>query len=191
MVSVYAAFGKRVLDIFASTLSLFIFSPVLLLTSIFIRLEDNGPAFFRQERVGRGRKGFSIYKFRSMPLNAPNVPSAEATKIKVTAIGRIIRRTNVDELPQLINVLQGDMSLIGPRPALFAQEKLLALRSEAGADMCRPGMTGLAQVNSYDGMSEEEKANWDGQYARNITLWNDMKIILRTFGYLMKRPPVY
>jgi O-antigen biosynthesis protein WbqP len=126
-----------------------------------------------------------------MPSGTPNVPSASATRLKVTRIGRIIRRTNIDELPQLLNVLRGDMSLIGPRPALPTQISLLDLRQQRGVTWLRPGLTGLAQVNSYDGMPETEKVSWDERYSRSVSLVQDMEILIRTAGYLLRRPPAY
>lgn len=168
-----------------------VLSPVLLVTAAAVRLEDRGPALFRQLRVGRNGTPFRIFKFRSMPVNMGDVPSHEAATLTVTRVGRLIRRTNIDELPQLINVLSGEMSLVGPRPALPEQASLCALRERSGATQCRPGLTGLAQLNSYDGMPEEEKADWDAEYARQISVWGDLKIIIGTFRYLTKRPPVY
>lgn len=187
----YRRFGKRVLDIALSGIALVILSPLMLLVALAIRLEDGGPALFRQERVGRERKQFTILKFRSMPVNTGDVPSAQARAFRITRIGAFIRRTNIDELPQLINILRGDMSIVGPRPALPQQEELCAMREKNGALRCRPGLTGLAQINSYDGMLDSQKAAWDAQYAANITFLGDIKIILQTFGYLLRPPPVY
>lgn len=187
----YRAFFKRALDVAAAAAALLVLSPVMLLTALAIRLEDGGPALFRQKRVGRHGATFRIFKFRSMPVATADVPSAGAVALRVTRVGRFIRRTNLDELPQLFNILAGDMSLVGPRPALPAQAELCALRAELGADGCSPGLTGLAQVNSYDGMPEAEKARWDATYARTVSLATDARIVLRTFAYLLKRPPVY
>lgn len=187
----YHSFLKRAFDVVAASAALVVLSPVLLAAGLAIRLEDGGPALFRQTRVGRHGRQFRIYKFRSMPVATPDLPSATAGVLKVTRVGRIIRRTNIDELPQLLNVLRGDMSIVGPRPALPAQTQLCARRAELGVAGCRPGLTGLAQVKSYDGMSEEEKARWDGAYARAVSLATDLRIVLRTFGYVLKRPPVY
>jgi len=188
----YRRFGKRILDILLSCLALAILSPVLLVVALAIRLEDGGPALFRQQRVGRWGKPFVLFKFRSMPVNTVNVPSAQAASaVKITRVGAFIRRTNIDELPQLINILRGDMSIVGPRPALATQEELCALREKLGVYRCAPGLTGLAQVNSYDGMPDTEKATWDAEYCRNVTFWTDIVIILRTFVYLLKPPPTY
>jgi lipopolysaccharide/colanic/teichoic acid biosynthesis glycosyltransferase len=187
----YHRFGKRLLDLLLSILAILILSPLLMVSAIAIRLEDGGPALFRQERVGKYQKPFTLFKFRSMPVNTGDIPSAEAEKVRITRIGSFIRRTNIDELPQLFNIFLGDMSIVGPRPALARQETLCQLRAEKGVFTCKPGLTGLAQVNAYDNMPDAEKASWDGQYCGHVTLWRDVGIILRTFGYLLKPPPAY
>jgi O-antigen biosynthesis protein WbqP len=182
---------KRILDIVVASLALILLSPVVLVVALWIYLEDRGPIFFTQQRIGRGGRTFNFLKFRSMPVDTKNVPSVKAKELPVTGIGKIIRRTSIDELPQLINILKGDMSLVGPRPAIASQEKLLLLRRKVGADEIAPGLTGLAQVNAYDNMPENEKARWDGEYAANLTFLTDLKIVLRTFTYLTRKPPVY
>jgi len=187
----YLRFGKRTLDVIASTATLVVLSPFLLLLAIVIKIDDRGPALFVQERVGRNGKPFRLLKFRSMPIATREAASDELGSIEVTSVGKFIRRTNMDELPQLINVLRGDMSIVGPRPPIPSQQKLIDMRLANGALACRPGLTGLAQINAYDGMGVEEKAGYDGKYAANVTLLTDVKIILGTFAYLLKPPPVY
>jgi O-antigen biosynthesis protein WbqP len=187
----YARWGKRLLDLTVAGLALAAAAPLMLAIALAIRLGDGGPALFVQPRVGRCGRRFRQFKFRSMPVGTPNVPSTEGARLAVTAVGRPLRRTNLDELPQLWNVLRGEMSLVGPRPALPSQARLVALREANGAHAALPGLTGAAQVNSYDGMPEEEKARWDGWYAGRITLARDLSLILRTFPYLLRRPPVY
>jgi len=187
----YARAGKRVFDLILALLSTLILIPLLVLVSVLIWVSDPGPLLFVQQRVGRHGKTFTFYKFRSMPTETSDMPSDQLGKIRLTWIGRLIRRTNIDELPQLLNIVLGDMSLVGPRPAIPQQDELLELRKKNTALSIRPGLTGLAQVNSYDGMSVEEKARFDGEYARAVTLWHDFSIILRTIGYLFKKPPVY
>lgn len=187
----YQGIVKRLLDILLAVIALVLLSPIMIVSALAIRLEDRGPIFFIQTRIGRAGKPFRFFKFRSMPVNTGDIPSAQARNIKVTRVGRVIRRTNIDELPQLLNILRGDMSVVGPRPAIPQQEELLRMRSENGAALFRPGLTGAAQVNSYDGMPEDEKAAWDGWYARDVSLGTDLKIILRTFMYLLKPPPAY
>jgi O-antigen biosynthesis protein WbqP len=184
-------FGKRVIDAILALAALIVLSPLMLIVATIIKLHDRGPIIFKHQRVGQNGRLFWFMKFRSMPVNTANVPSADGAKLRVTPIGRIIRRTSIDELPQLINILRGEMSIVGPRPAIPAQVHLLGLRRENGAEACRPGLTGLAQINSYDGMTEDVKAEWDGRYAARISLATDIKIIFKTFAYLLKPPPVY
>jgi lipopolysaccharide/colanic/teichoic acid biosynthesis glycosyltransferase len=187
----YRRYGKRWLDLLTSSMALVLLSPIMLLVALAIRIEDGGPALFQQERVGREGRPFTVLKFRSMPVDTGDKPSAEAKTVSITRVGTIIRRTNLDELPQLINIWRGDMSVVGPRPALAAQVDLCRLRKESGALACKPGLTGLAQINAYDGMPDSEKAAWDAQYCRQLSFCSDVRIILGTFIYLLKPPPVY
>jgi O-antigen biosynthesis protein WbqP len=182
---------KRALDIGLSLVGGLILLPLLLLLAIAIKLVDPGPVIFRQQRVGAGGRPFHFYKFRSMPVNTGDIPSDRLGEIRLTWIGRLIRRTNLDELPQLWNILRGDMSLVGPRPPIPSQAALIALRRENGALALRPGLTGWAQINSYDGMSIAAKAALDGDYARALSPLKDIAIILRTFLYLLRPPPKY
>lgn len=187
----YKHFFKRFLDIFGSVSVIILLSPLYIFTAIVIYLQDFGPFIFKQDRVGKEGVLFKFYKFRSMPIDTPNVQSSEISKLKITAFGKFIRRTSIDELPQLINILKGDMSLIGPRPPIPTQVNLIKLRTENGAIKCRPGLTGLAQVNSYDFMPEEKKAEWDGIYANSISFVNDTRIVFKTLKYLTSPPPTY
>lgn len=187
----YSGFLKRAFDLTVAVGSLILFSPLMAVIAILIKLEDGGPIFFRQERIGKGGREFEFLKFRSMPVDAANVPSVDAASIKITRIGKFIRRTNIDELPQLFNVLRGEMSIVGPRPAIQSQTGLVSMRAENGVEKCLPGLTGLAQVNAYDGMPEIEKAAFDGEYASSISFIKDLRIIGRTFSYLTRKPPVY
>lgn len=182
---------KRMIDLLLSSFLILILIPVMILTALLIRLEDCAPAIFKQIRVGKNNIQFTIYKFRSMPFGACNVSSAEAYNVKFTLVGRIIRRTNIDELPQLFNILFGQMSFVGPRAALPTQFSLVKMRKNNGVYRAFPGLTGLAQVNSYDGMSDEEKVKWDSKYVKKISFVSDVAIIFRTFGYLLRKPPVY
>lgn len=189
--TLYGRYLKRVLDLIAAASALLVASPVMLLVAIAVKLEDGGPAIFRQTRVGRAGQPFTLLKFRSMPVITPNVPSASARHITLTTVGRFIRRTNLDELPQLVNVLRGEMSLIGPRPALPSQHELLELRAAGSVLSVRPGLTGLAQVNAFDGMTNEQKVQWERRYVARITLAGDLLIVVRTIAYLFRPPPVY
>ncbi len=182
---------KRLIDIAASSVVILLLSPIMLVVALLVRLQDGGPAIFKQKRVGKNGREFLFFKFRSMPVTTPNVESSDVKKLTVTPLGKIIRRTNLDELPQLFNILRGDMSLIGPRPPIPSQSGLVALRRENGALALRPGLTGWAQVNSYDFMPEEEKARLDGEYAHRLSFGMDVEIVLKTLLYLTKKPPTY
>ncbi len=187
----YQRYGKRLLDLFVAGAAFVVCLPIMGVTAVAIMLEDGRPVLFRQQRVGQQGHPFTILKFRSMPVNTGDVPSARAKTIRITRIGGIIRRTNIDELPQLLNIIRGDMSIVGPRPALASQQDLCAMRQQQGVFRCRPGLTGLAQVNSYNGMPDTEKVGWDAKYCTHVTFTGDIRIILRTFLYLLKPPPVY
>jgi len=188
---VYERFGKRVLDSLVAAALLLVLSPLMAFVACAVRFEDSGPALFRQTRSGRDLRPFTMLKFRSMPVSTPELPSAAARDVRVTRIGRYLRRTNVDELPQLLNILKGDMSLVGPRPVLVSQESLIVMRRVARVTRLRPGLTGLAQVNAYDGMPEHEKATWDARYAAAVSFRTDMAIVGRTFAYVLRAPPAY
>ena len=180
----------RTLDIVFSLIGLVVGFPVFLVLYV-LGLFDTGAPLFVQERVGLNLEPFNVVKFRTMSVKTPQVATHLADANSVTRYGRFLRKTKLDELPQLWNVLIGDMSLVGPRPPIVTQYELIDLRKENGAISCRPGLTGLAQVNSFDGMSVQDKAAFDGTYAQNITFLNDLAIILKTFVYLLKPPPKY
>ena len=182
---------KRILDILFSLFLLVCLLPIFLMISVIIFIQDGGPAIFRQDRIGKNGLVFRFYKFRSMPLNTPNVESKDIQKLQITPFGKFIRRTNFDELPQFFNVLKGDMSFIGPRPPIPSQTELIELRRINGALELSPGLTGWAQVNSFDGMSVSEKAKFDGEYASKISFGMDVLILLKTIIYFTKTPPTY
>ena len=184
-------FGKRFIDILLSLLALVFLFPILVLISLSILIFDKGPIFFAQKRVGRRNQTFKFIKFRSLPVETKNISSDKLSDIKISKIGKIIRRTNADELPQLINIIRGEMSIVGPRPCLPSQKKLISLRIKNKSINCRPGLTGLAQINSYDNMSIEKKAFFDCEYSNNISILLDISIILKTFFYLLSPPPKY
>ena len=187
---IYLVF-KRLADIILSITLLFLLSPLFLLLSAIIFLQDFGNPIFKQQRVGMNGNIFMFYKFRSMPVNNPNVESHQGHLIKITPFGKLIRRTNLDELPQFCNVLRGEMSFIGPRPPIPSQVNLINLRQSNGSLMIKPGLTGWAQVNSYDNMSDENKAKFDGEYAGKISLKMDLLILIKTVVYFTKKPPTY
>ena len=144
----YASHGKRPLDLIIGISALILLLPVFLVTAIAIILDDGRPILFSQLRVGKGNKLCRVYKFRSMKPDASEMPSANAPLDAVTRVGKFIRRTNIDELPQLISVVKGEMSIVGPRPGLPSQSTLLELRSQRGAADIRTGLTGLAQIKA-------------------------------------------
>lgn len=187
----YARGAKRLVDLVGAAAAMVLLSPIFAVIALCIRIWDPGPIIFCQKRVGAEGRIFEFYKFRSMPVNTGDIPSDQIGELRLSWIGRLIRRTNLDELPQLWNVLKGDMSLVGPRPPIPSQSELIEARRRNGALACRPGLTGWAQVNSFDGMSVAQKAFYDGEYARQVTLAKDAAIVLRTFGYLLKPPPKY
>ena len=163
----------------------------MIFAALLIRMTSGGPIIFKQSRVGRNGMLFIFYKFRSMPVETEDISSDKVGDLNIDFIGRAIRRTSVDELPQLFNILLGDMSVVGPRPAIPNQIKLIEIRKGNGSIRCLPGLTGLAQVNSFDGMSVNEKADLDRDYINSISFMNDLLIIFKTFSYLFKEPPVY
>ena len=187
----YACFGKRIFDLFVVFCALFFLWPLILLVAFCIKIFDPGPVFFRQNRVGKVGSLVSFIKFRSMPVSTEDIPSDKVGTVKLTWIGRLIRRTNLDELPQLLNIARGEMSVVGPRPPIPSQQELVEIRKRNGALARLPGLTGLAQINWFDGMSVAQKAEYDGEYSKNVSFFNDLKIILRTIVYLLKPPPVY
>lgn len=173
---------KRAFDIAASAVGLVVLSPVLLAIAVAVRLESPGPALHWSKRIGRNNTLFMMPKFRTMRTGAPNVAThlLEDPDAWVTPMGRFLRRTSLDELPQLWSVLKGDMSLVGPRPALFNQDDLVALRTEAGVHTLRPGVTGWAQVNGRDELPIPQKVELDAEYLARRSLGLDLKILILT-----------
>lgn len=187
----YLKFGKRLFDVTFSLISLIILSPLMISTILLIKVFDHGPVIFKQERTGLNGIVFNMYKFRSMPLKTKELSSDQISNLNLTWIGRFIRRTNIDELPQLVNIIKGDMSIVGPRPALFSQNDLIEIRKKKGVLSFKPGLTGLAQISSYHGMSVNTKVDYDTEYINSISFTTDVSIILKTFFYLLKPPPIY
>ena len=185
----YKRFGKRAMDILLSGLGLVVLSPLFLIISIAIKAEDPGPVFFRQKRVGIHKTHFNIVKFRSMRQDTPHdMPThlLEDPQRWITRTGRFLRKTSLDELPQIAQIFTGKMSIIGPRPALWNQFDLIAERDKYGANDVTPGLTGWAQVNGRDELEIEEKARLDGEYAQNISFGLDMKIFWMTVSNVLR-----
>jgi O-antigen biosynthesis protein WbqP len=162
---------------------LIILSPFFLLVAISIFIEDGMPIFFKQKRVGINYTFFNIYKFRSMKKNTPNVATHLLTNPEqyLLRIGAFIRKTSLDELPNLINIIKGEMVFVGPRPALYNQDDLMALRVAAGVDQLRPGITGWAQINGRDDISIEKKVQLEQEYLQKKSLLFDIEIVIKTF----------
>lgn len=173
---------KRVFDFIAALVGLIVLSPFLAAIAVAVRLDSPGPALHWSSRVGRYNRLFKMPKYRTMRIGAPNVAThlLEDPDAWITPLGRLLRRTSLDEFPQLWSVLTGQMSLVGPRPALFNQDDLVALRTQAGVDALRPGVTGWAQINGRDDLPIAEKAQLDADYLANQNLLLDIKIILTT-----------
>ena len=188
----YERIIKRVLDVAISAVSLVVLSPLFVLIAIAIKVDSKGPVIFKQKRYGRSKVLFDICKFRTMRTDAPkDVPTNDLRGAKnfITPLGRFLRKTSLDELPQLWNILKGDMSLIGPRPALWNQYDLMELRDQYGASDIRPGLSGWAQVNGRDYLSRdlEKKARRDAEYAHNISFAFDLKCFLLTIVKVFNR----
>jgi O-antigen biosynthesis protein WbqP len=173
---------KRAFDVSASAVLLLFCWPILLIIILAIRLQSPGPAIFTQVRVGRGGRPFTCYKLRTMYSGTANLPTHEVQASSVTPLGEYLRRFKIDELPQLWNVLSGEMSLVGPRPCLPSQLDLVEARRRLGVLEARPGITGLAQVNGVDMSDANRLAEIDAQYARTQSLIGDFRLILATLS---------
>lgn len=165
----------------------------LLLVGVIVKLTSKGPALFIQERYGRNSRPFKLYKFRSMTSQAPQRANSEFNDIKnyVTPFGMFIRKTSIDELPQLWNIIKGDMSFIGPRPLAITDEKVIRIRKQNGGDSVLPGISGLAQVNGRNKLTDEDKAAYDGKYAGNVSLHVDVLLAIETVFSVLKRDGVF
>jgi len=180
---------KRTFDIIFSLFSLLFLAVPMIIFAIIIKLESKGPAIFKQKRIGKNKKEFFIYKFRTMRSDTPkNIPThlLQNPETYITKSGAFFRKTSIDELPQLFNIIKGDMSVIGPRPALWNQYDLIKKRDELGANDCLPGLTGLAQINGRDELEIEKKAELDGEYVKNISFYMDLKIFFSTIKSVFK-----
>jgi O-antigen biosynthesis protein WbqP len=173
---------KRAIDLLAGLTLLVLLGPLLLVVALLIRLDSPGPALFRQRRIGRATSEFTILKFRTMLAGTPDLAShlVGPGSNRVTKLGRFLRRASIDELPQLWHLITGEMSLVGPRPALHNQYDLIALRQERGVDALKPGVTGWAQVNGRDDIPLERKVEFDHHYLEHVSAAHDVAIIART-----------
>lgn len=188
----YSKFIKRFIDIILSLVGIALLALPMVIVAIAIVIDDPGPAIFKQKRVGKGKKLFWLYKFRSMKVNTPDVPThlLENPQQYISKVGSFIRKTSIDELPQLINILKGDMSIIGPRPALWNQEDLIAERDRYGANDICPGLTGWAQINGRDELPIDVKARMDGEYVQRLSFSFDLKCFFGTVISVLKHEGV-
>lgn len=183
---------KRIFDLFFSLILLIILLPLFLIISIIIKLDSVGPIFFKQRRIGLNKKEFLIYKFRTMKINTPELATDKFSNPEsyLTKVGNILRKTSVDELPQLINIIKGEMSFVGPRPALYNQYELIELREQKDVNKCVPGITGYAQINGRDTINDSDKVRYDEYYVKNKSFKMDMHIVFRTFFKVLMRKDI-
>ncbi len=175
---------KRSFDFVSASAGILALSPIMIVTALAIKNNSRGPILFKQQRPGLDNELFTIYKFRSMAVDTPNVETAKLGDgtTYITSVGKFIRKTSIDELPQLINVVKGEMSVVGPRPALFNQYELIQKRTELGIHKLKPGITGYAQVMGRDEISDDEKVQYDKYYLDNQSFMLDMWIIFKTIS---------
>ena len=189
----YKHFLKRVIDFILSLIGLIVLSPVFIILCIWIKLDSKGPIFFRQKRVGKNKKHFNILKFRTMYIDTPkDMPTHMLSNPDqyITKAGKFLRKTSLDELPQIINILKGEMAIIGPRPALWNQDDLIAERDKCGANDIKPGLTGWAQINGRDELEIDVKAALDGEYVRRMSFPFDVKCFFGTITSVLKHEGV-
>lgn len=186
----YRDFFKRGFDIFFSLVAIIILAIPMMIIALWIKIDSpHEKVLFKQERIGINNIPFTILKFRSMRDDAPHqmaTENFENPEVYITRVGKILRKTSMDELPQLLNVLKGDMSIVGPRPLIPKEKYVLKLRDEYGANKILPGITGLAQVHGRDQVTDENKASYDGKYALNVSLLLDASIIMKTVSDVVR-----
>ena len=185
----YKKVFKRLIDFTLSLIGLLVLSPVFIILMIAIKLDSKGPIFFTQKRVGIHKSYFNILKFRTMKIDTPkDMPTHLLTNpdMYITKVGKFLRKTSLDELPQIINILKGDMSIIGPRPALWNQYDLIEERDRYGANDIMPGLTGWAQINGRDELEIDVKARLDGEYVEKLSFMMDVKCFLGTILSVLK-----
>lgn len=189
----YQKYGKRILDILLSGCGILVLAPVYLLIAAAIKVDDPGPVFFRQKRVGIHKTHFQILKFRTMKMETPkDTPThlLQNPEQYITRVGKFLRKASLDELPQIFQIFTGEMSIIGPRPALWNQFDLIEERDKYGANDVRPGLTGWAQINGRDELPIDVKAKLDGEYVENISFLFDCKCFFGTITSVLKHEGV-
>ena len=185
----YKKVVKRLLDIILSLCGIIVLSVPMAIIALAIKIDSKGPVFFKQKRVGLNKEHFEILKFRTMLTETPkDVPTHELSDSKkwITKVGKILRKTSLDELPQLFNIFKGEMSIIGPRPALWNQYDLIEERDKYGANDVKPGLTGLAQISGRDELAIPVKAKLDGEYVEKMSLLFDIKCFIKTIGSVIR-----
>ena len=189
----YQKYGKRILDILLSGCGIVVLAPVYLLIAAAIKVDDPGPVFFRQKRVGIHKTHFQILKFRTMKMETPkDTPThlLENPEQYITRVGKYLRKASLDELPQIFQIFTGDMSIIGPRPALWNQFDLIEERDKYGANDVRPGLTGWAQINGRDELPIDVKARLDGEYVEKLSFLFDCRCFFGTIASVLKHDGV-
>ena len=189
----YQKYGKRILDILLSGCGIVVLAPVYLLIAAAIKVDDPGPVFFRQKRVGIHKTHFQILKFRTMKMETPkDTPThlLQNPEQYITRVGRFLRKASLDELPQIFQIFTGDMSIIGPRPALWNQFDLIEERDKYGANDVRPGLTGWAQINGRDELPIDVKARLDGEYVEKLSFLFDCRCFFGTITSVLKHDGV-
>lgn len=185
----YKHFFKRVFDLLLSFIGIIVLVPFWLIFFLVIKIDSKGPIFFKQKRIGIHKKIFNILKFRTMRIDAPHdIPThlLEDPDKYITKVGKFLRKTSLDEIPQIFNIFVGQMSIIGPRPALFNQDDLVAERDKYGANDIRPGLTGWAQINGRDELEIVDKAALDGEYVKKQSFWFDLKCFFGTIFSVLR-----
>jgi O-antigen biosynthesis protein WbqP len=186
---IYGNGMKRIIDIFLSLMGLIVFSPLFLLLIVAIKLDSQGPVLFKQRRIGKGKREFLILKFRTMRIDTPkDTPTHLLSNPEtfITPIGKLLRKTSLDEIPQIFNIIKGEMSIIGPRPALWNQDDLVAERDKYGVNDLVPGLTGWAQINGRDELPIPVKAGLDGEYVKRFGFVMDLKCFFGTIRSVLK-----
>ena len=181
--------AKRFFDVFFSLAAIIILSPTLIILSVVVALDTKAFPIFVQVRMGRNNQPFNIFKFRTMLVSAPvDVATAKLANSDeyISKVGKLLRRTSIDELPQLLNILLGQMSIVGPRPVVLSETDLLELRTRNGACSVRPGLTGVAQTSGRDKLTITEKAKMDAFYANNMSFALDSRVVVRSVGYVLR-----
>jgi O-antigen biosynthesis protein WbqP len=185
----YRKYLKRIIDFTLSLIAMIILWPVFLIIAILIKLDSKGPVLFKQKRIGKNKKHFYILKFRTMRTDTPKDMPTHMLKnpeMFITRVGKLLRKTSLDELPQIINILKGEMSIIGPRPALWNQYDLIEERDKYGANDIYPGLTGWAQINGRDELPIDIKAKYDGEYVERMSFVFDVKIFFKTIFSVLR-----